>query len=427
MMSFPSLSAIFSKSKNVNFLITNSVPLNGGDEALLRATIALIQHRFPDAGIIVLCKDLILCRKYLPDINFDSDLEYVNYPADVLGRIGFKIRTVLEKLISLSPSSVASLQLATGDERRILNIYKKSDLIISSPGGFLHDFYGIENRLKGFEIAMNFGIPVILFSQSIGPFWKIESKKRIHQVLNRIDAIVLRERRSLMHLADCGVDASRTVVGGDMAFYLHRVAPNLYVEKNGPVKKIAMSFRSWPIEAKDGNELIEKAAVLCRHLLESDPQREIMFLSTCQGVDGYVDDSIIADVILKKLPSMMRERCEIRTQRQSTHDLVKSYSEADCYIGMRLHGAILSMLGGTPSMAIAYEEKTVGIFSELGLESFQIDYREKSENWISCAQNFIFRIEEIRGRLSSILDKAAEVAESGQNLLSDMMLKRDRK
>jgi polysaccharide pyruvyl transferase WcaK-like protein len=37
----------------------------------------------------------------------------------------------------------------------------------------------------------------------------------------------------------------------------------------------------------------------------------------------------------------------------------------DAEIGMRLHGALLSMLGGTPAMAIAYEEKTPGIFASL--------------------------------------------------------------
>ena len=57
--------------------------------------------------------------------------------------------------------------------------------------------------------------------------------------------------------------------------------------------------------------------------------------------------------------------------------LIQLYGQMDAYIGMRLHGAILAMLGGTPAMAIAYEEKTPGIFASLGLEAFQVDHRRQ--------------------------------------------------
>src|ERR1700683_3384220 len=147
----------------MNFLITNSVPLNGGDEALLRALSTALIRRWPNSEVTVLCKDLELCRKQLPDVHLASDLEFAN----------------------------------TEESRRnTLECYEAADVVLSAPGGFLHDHYSIEERLQGFEVALRLSKPLILIGQSIGPFWKRKSVKRVRQVLNRVSCICLRDQIS---------------------------------------------------------------------------------------------------------------------------------------------------------------------------------------------------------------------------------------
>src|SRR5207244_2284969 len=153
---------------------------------------------------------------------------------------------------------------------------------------------------------------------------------------------------------------------------------HLFVAKRGPVRKIALSFRRWPLEASPETGILPKAIELCRYLLHSNPDVQLLFLSTCQGIPEYVDDSAIARTIVAALPESLRVRCSIDHRRYRPAELIRAYSEADAYIGMRLHGAILAMLGGTPAMAVAYEEKTAGIFAALDLAPFQIDYRESA-------------------------------------------------
>src|ERR1700751_4622155 len=93
---------------SMKFLITNSVPLNGGDEALLRALVAALVCRWPNSEVTVLCKDLPLCRKQLPDLHLASDLEFAD----------------------------------TEESRRnTLECYRAADIVLSAPGGFLHDHY----------------------------------------------------------------------------------------------------------------------------------------------------------------------------------------------------------------------------------------------------------------------------------------------
>ena len=52
--------------------------------------------------------------------------------------------------------------------------------------------------------------------------------------------------------------------------------------------------------------------------------------------------------IKSRLDNKYHEKIIIETKRYKPFDLIKKYNEFDAYIGMRLHGAILSMLGGTP-------------------------------------------------------------------------------
>ena len=208
-------------------LITNSVPLNGGDEALLRATLAVLRDQFPRCSIKVLCKDIDICRKYLRDLDLDSDLEYIHYPRRVTSRRVFRARTMISDLAGPSWAARISRVLANKEERRIIGHYKSADLVVSSAGGFLHDFYGIEHRLFGFEMALELGRPVVILGQSVGPFWKPRSKQRAREVLSRLDAVLLREERSLRHLQTCGVDMSRVLVATDIAFYWRRMAAAL--------------------------------------------------------------------------------------------------------------------------------------------------------------------------------------------------------
>ena len=404
-------------------LITNSVPLNGGDEALLRATLAILRDQFPGCSIKVLCKDLDICKRYHRDLDLDSDLEYICHPRRVTSRRVFKARTMINDLAGPSWGARISRALANKEERRIIGHYKSADLVVSSAGGFLHDFYGIEHRLLGFEMALELGRPVVILGQSVGPFWKPRSKKRAREVLSRLDAVVLREERSLRHLQECGVDTSRVLVAADIAFYWRRMAPHLFVAKKGPVRKIALSFRQWSHGGVSTDEIVRKAAELCRHLLQASADVELVFLSTCQGIPEYVDDSRVARAVVNALPEGLRARCRIDGQRYAPERLIQLYAQMDAYIGMRLHGAILAMLGGTPGMAIAYEEKTPGIFWSLGLEAFQVDHRDTERQWIACADGFIRRIDEIHGKLAVVLDAAAETLDAAKRVLADAVAK----
>src|SRR5438552_1628267 len=361
----------------MNILISNAVPLNGGDEALLRAVIESLRKRWPQSTITTLCKDLELTRHYCPDLQLGSDLEFAQN---------------------------ALLRHASES-------YRRADIVLSAPGGFLHDFYPIEDRLRGFEVALALGKPLIVLGQSIGPFWKPQSLRRIPQVLNRVSCICTRDLVSKQHLLEAGVHAEKIRQTADAAFLWHDLAPELFQPRDGPIRKVGLCFRVWPLgETVAVKQTVAKAEDLCRFLL-NDPQRKLLFVSTCQGVAGYVDDSELALQIIERLPAVMQARCEINRTRLRPRELIQALGSCDAFIGMRLHACILAMLGGSPAMGLGYEQKTPEIFGQLGLESYQVGFEQNAAAWLRCAEKFLSDAAAIRVALPEALNDACRRAQ----------------
>jgi colanic acid/amylovoran biosynthesis protein len=359
------------------FLITNCVPLNGGDEALLRAAVESLHRRFPGASFTVLCKNLPLCRQYLPDLNLAADLEFCETP----------------------------------DERAAtLSAYHDADIVLSAPGGFFHDHYAIEARLVGLEAALNLGKPVILFGQSIGPFWKPDSISRIREVFNRLDRICVRDQISLDHLRACGVDSARVSLTADVAFLWRDLAPDLFTPKSTPIRNIGICIRAWPLKDQVSiAQTVQKTVALCAHLLQ-DPSCALTLISTCQGIPGYWDDSKLSREVVASLPREFAARCHVDDIRRPPRELIRALGSLDAFIGMRLHGCLLAMLAGTPAMGLAYEPKTPEIFTQMGLENYQLPFSASARDWIAKADDFLKSAQPIRAALPTKLDERARQA-----------------
>ena len=371
----------------MNILITNAVPLNGGDEALLRATVESLQARWPQCRITTLCKNVGLTRRQLPDLSFASDLEFA--------------------------TDIAELQ-------HTAELYRAADMVLSAAGGIFHDHYPVEDRLRGLEFALDLGKPVVLIAQSIGPFWKPASLKRVPEVFNRLPAICVRDAQSRAHLLGCGVAAEKIHDTADAAFLWHRLAPELFRPKTSPVQTIGLCFRVWPLgDTVRVQETIAKAQQLCRHLLAA-PERKLVFISTCQGIAGYVDDSELSLQIVDGLPAELKARCEVDRARHAPRDFMKKLAECDAFIGMRLHGCIQAMLAGTPAMGLGYEHKTAEIFRQLGFGDFQTHFDGTIEDWLGCAEKFFARLPEIRAELPAALGRVCRQAELNLVVLDEL-------
>lgn len=386
----------------MKIVIFNSVPLNGGDEALLRATLLGLNTRYPDAEVSVLCSQLAKCREHLPDIKLLGDLHVA-----LRGKVPMWPFVSNLKLQFLNKFSADSF-FWSAEEKESMKVLLEADLILSAPGGYLHDFYFLSSRLTILEWLADMGKDVVIFAQSVGPFWKNSTKKRMKALLPKMKAVLVRESFSAAHLDEIGLDSANYTVTADAAWLWRDYARELYREHTASTHKIAICIRNWPTENDQIEQTISKTIALVEHLLKSNQSREVTFLSTCQGIEDYIDDSIHGEKVRNGISDSLKSRCSVIKERLTPRDLISRYSTFDAYIGMRLHGAILSMLGGTPAMNLGYEDKTKGIYKQMSLTDFQIDYDASAEDWISCADNFLVSLPEINATLAEKLDEMLE-------------------
>ncbi len=399
--------------------IINSVPLNGGDEALLRATIFGLSDRFEDISISILCNNPKLANDYFQDLNFDWDWEYANdflrKKTSLKLKLTVKFRKFLLNSFGFKQTSYLSQLLASTREKRTLKILSNADFVIASAGGYLHDFYGVRLRLETLNFIRNeLQKKIYVFGQSIGPFWKTEQFKKIKTTLSMAEAIILREDISKTHLDDLGYQQFNTYVLNDIAFYLHRKYP-FQVKQPQKVKSIIMNFREWEFE-DEGKTIFSKALKTVRFLLNHN--YNITFLSTCQGVQNYRDDSRFAEALWQKLEQKEKENCYIIKKHFSIQEFLEILRKHDIYIGMRLHGAILSMLAGIPALNIAYEDKTTGIFERLGISDSCFSYKREAAIWIDQIVKFIENYEFNSNRLKKVREIGFKDAEKAFEILN---------
>lgn len=362
-------------NKRPNILIINAVPTNNGDAALLFSLYDKLNKL--NINITIATQQYSNVKKIYPEINFIKDISDYKY----IHRY---------KLISF----LASLFLF------LLNpAYRKSDIIIGAPGGYLNSFYRLNNKLIIYRIAKIFKKRTIIYSQSVGPF-KSNKIPQIVKFLNNIDYIFVRDEQSNKNLIKIGY-SGRIVKSVDAAFLMTPFKKNnIKIIRN---KKVAISVREWTKDASNISIYLNliKSIIL---FLEKRGY-EVTFLSTCQGLADYVDDSIIAENIYKLLPNQVKGRCYLDNHFYNLNKFRERLNDFDFIIGTRLHMCILSMLNDIPAFNIIYEFKSKELYKYMGLIDTQINYNSATSEALVKIENFLKNLPSIKNKMTNSVAK----------------------
>src|SRR5699024_1449353 len=143
------------------------------------------------------------------------------------------------------------------------------------------------------------------------------------------------------------------------------------------LKKVAISVREWNFDGRDKSTYYNLITNIVTYFYNEG--FEVTFLSTCQGIPSYRDDSIIANEIFNSLPKNIKERVIVDGQYYNVFELRERLKDYDYVIGTRLHMCILSWLSSVPAFNISYEEKGKESYEYLKLSKFSIDYNFNSD------------------------------------------------
>lgn len=257
-----------------------------------------------------------------------------------------------------------------------------SNLIISSPGGFLQDYNVFSTLLPNlFELiaAKILKKPIIIYSQSVGPFRNRILRLICNLILNNVEVIILRESISKKYLNEANIYRPAIYVTADATF---SADPPKY-DKKLYRQNLLKSFRS-----NNGNVLIGVTVIGDYFLSRGRDYLLDNYVKSCAFVIDYLVDKInanfvfipqvlsqsesrITQLILKSVKN--QDHVLVISEDFSPEDVMKIVGCMDLLIGTRMHSNIFASIMNVPFIAIAYEHKTYGIAEMLGLEKWVID------------------------------------------------------
>lgn len=339
----------------MNVIIAQTVALNGGDAAILFGLLESLRGAFGDVDVTIFDSQSAVANRLYPELDFRTLLWH-----QARTRPGRAAILKAAEFVAAGRTSLARA-LVGAQTTADLVAYANADLVVWTGGTYLVEHYHLEPRFFELDILRVFDVPLVLFTQSAGPFSDPVNLGRVAEIGRRARFVMTRDAKSLGHFRSGGVPAENSAVHADGAFALR--PPSQTAEGD-----VLISVRHWP-HASGGDVASRYVAAHARAVERLCTERDarVTFLSTCQGVPEYwANDSDTAHRIVAALPEGVRRHVVVDAKFHRPAELLEVYGGANVVIATRMHAAILSLVAGTAVLPVAYEFKTHELFANFG-------------------------------------------------------------
>ena len=260
---------------------------------------------------------------------------------------------------------------------KFLNAYLKADLIIDLSGDSFADtrFSSIINCLGLFP-GILLRKPIVLFSQSIGPF-KWISYPFVKFCFNNVRLITARGMMTKTYLDALKINPQIRLVS-DCAFMLHGASRNL-VEKIGVQEGITMVPNGYigvsvsALFARTKRDYVAIMVKMIEYLLQELNSSVLLISHSFLPTE---DDRIVARKIYDGVEN--NEHLFIVKREYSAEALKGVIGLCSVFIGSRMHAAIGALSSGIPTLVIADSHKYYEVMEGVGQEQFICDLHSLS-------------------------------------------------
>ena len=322
---------------------------------------------------------------FLEVMNRIAEQEKIKVTIIVLQQVGYLgfMKRVVKKLFSRTDAVISyysnhysNLSFGYGyylykKERYVLlKSVKQCQCVFDfTAGDSFTDLYGKERffhrtRLKKAIIDCN--IPLILGSQTIGPFVDHEVEKFAVEVINKSKYVFIRDNLSKDYVEK--ISSVRPILTSDIAFFLP------YKKQNQSFDKIKIGFNPsgllWMGGYTNDNQfgLTVDYKSFCKSIIKYliDSGFEVHLILHAYSINDRTDeyyadnDRLAVDQLHTDYPDT------IISPYFSTPMDAKSYiSSMNLFIGARMHATIAAISSGVPVIPFSYSRKFEGLFSSL--------------------------------------------------------------
>jgi colanic acid/amylovoran biosynthesis protein len=353
----------------MKFMIVNAFGRsNRGDSVLLDECVHEIRAKFPDAQIAgAVFEGIEDARAVHPTIVW----------SERIGNAGGGLTGRLKSLLYLFAAWFSAWlpflgALLPARQRQTLDAIRNSDVVISAPGGYIHDTnFAYFIALLHIHLGTIMGKTVILAPQSVGPIARPLSRAVARHVLGKVPFLCARESYSWDFLAhDLKLPEKNVYRTGDSAFWnshvekdpapIDSVYESLGVARDAPIFGMTVVKWSFP-KSKDAaamlNRYTDAVARAADHMAETYGLTPVIFNQVSEDLPASLD-------------VQRKAKCKVIVDQTSREPeiLRAMIARSKVFLGTRFHSCIFSMMAGRPTFAIAYLPKTEYIMNDLKLE-----------------------------------------------------------
>jgi polysaccharide pyruvyl transferase CsaB len=243
-------------------------------------------------------------------------------------------------------------------------------------GGIIRDYgdspTSLGRWMDWIERAIDIGIPSMTWSVGVEEVRYPESKERLLSVLDRLDAVTLRDIDSARRLVDLGFGGSMYVTADPVVPYARRFRMEGTTERARPTVTVCPRVWNqrgrWVEDPAMFDRLLASLAIVLDQLA-SEKQAHIRFvpLRTRKGDD----DREIAGQIMAH---MKTADASIALKADPTlRDVAEAIRQSDLVIAMRLHATIIGATLGIPVLALSYTPKVAGFMEMIDQPTLSLD------------------------------------------------------
>jgi colanic acid/amylovoran biosynthesis protein len=248
--------------------------------------------------------------------------------------------------------------------------FRWADVCVSAGGGYLYDDgsrtsrLNVVRRLLPLKAARRADLPVVLFSQSIGPFKSRFWRSIVARELRRCRLVIVREELSEQVCREMGVAAQ---LCDDVAFALEPSEPPATApEVSGRTVGVTVLNALPGVDGAGHGRYVDGLASGLTLALRGRPES----VAVISQVSAHAGDD---DVAVGRQLAQRLEESGIATEfvdlgEVSDEELSAFYGQLALVVASRLHSGILALCAGTPIIGLSYLPKTDGILARLGLE-----------------------------------------------------------
>lgn len=281
--------------------------------------------------------------------------------------------------------------------KEVSQAIKESDLLISGGGSLLQDVTSgktIPYYLAIVKLAQWYKKKVVFYSQGIGPINHSYNKWLIKNVVNKADAIFVRDNHSKEVLEELGIRKPVKVTADPVL----GIKPNEDVYKYvkdllGEKKAVGVYIRPWENE----QELLNSLEKALQYVIREGYKVYLIPMY-------YLQDREIAH----KLKDRLGENAVV-IDKMLTIDEVVSYTACfEFIIGMRLHSLIMAAAAKVPMIGLSYDPKVKDFMKDMEIPYCTEVQQMGSNELIYMIQEVIDHKDTLKRHLSAVCELQKE-------------------